>query len=88
MTPTNVSKRSLQDDLMIFMEAYGGVRVTAYSRELVYKTTPGYGKKASVNANTLLKDIGLGDRLEAVADDNNWLSNDSFIVKEKTNDNE
>ncbi len=83
MTPTNVSKINLADALMIFMERYGGVKVTAYSDMLVYKVTPGYGKKASFNATTILKDLGLDNRLEAVADDENWLSNDSFVIKER-----
>jgi hypothetical protein len=81
MTPQIKPQRHLQEDLMIFMQAYGGVKVSVYQDMLVYKVTPGYGKKAAFNAGIILKDLGMDDRLEAIPAD--WLSNDSFSIVEK-----
>lgn len=73
--------RTLEDCFEIFRLRWGGVKVAVYEDSMVYQVHPGYGKKASVNANILIRDLGLDERLVAVPGE--IVYDDSFSIIEK-----
>lgn len=69
----------LQEHLIVFREAFPGIRCNVYDDHIVYTT--GYGNciGAAKYANLLIKDLNLP--LVAIPSTHKGLANDTFIVK-------
>lgn len=69
----------IQDDLEAFRLKYSSTRVTVHDDYLIYKTANGVAKRASVDANEVIYDLGLN----LIAKPTSFNRLDSFIVQEK-----
>lgn len=69
----------IQDELERFRLRYPSTRVTVHDDYMIYKTAAGTAKRASIDANEVILDLGLS----LVAKPTNLYKLDSFIVQEK-----
>jgi hypothetical protein len=69
--------KNINKQLEEFRKKYSSINVMVYDDYVVYRTPPGFAKKAAVKANKVIEEL----KLELTAIPTNFQKDDSFVVK-------
>lgn len=69
--------KNINKQLEVFRKKYSSTSVIVYDDYVVYRTPPGFAKKAAKKANKVIEDL----KLELTAIPTTFQKDDSFVVK-------